>query len=145
MSSSVPCNAIRSVFTRLYAFANNIPSILQCTYYSCKTFLNEQPPMTVLIYLIRFCRKGSSRIFLRRLRSLVSADWWKLCANQSAERKLRKRHRSILLSPIVPYSHDERIVNRRRCLCGHCRDGRLKQNMPRCVKIIFQLFQILKN
>jgi len=55
------------------------------------------------ICILFVTRKGSSRIFLRRLRSLVSADWWKLLANQSADTKLRKRHRNIMLSPIPVY------------------------------------------
>jgi len=47
---------------------------------------------TITIWNLSKCE---SRIFLRRLMSLLSADWWKLCSNQSAGIKLRKCHRNV--------------------------------------------------
>src|ERR1700721_2524085 len=45
--------------------------------------------------------KGEGIIFLRRLRSLVYADWLGRYFNQSPDTKLRKRRRNILPSPLV--------------------------------------------
>src|SRR5580700_9586236 len=47
-----------------------------------------------------------SIIFLRRLRSLVYADWLDRYFNQSPDTKLRKRRRNIMPSPLV-----------RKCIC----------------------------
>src|SRR5580698_4272534 len=46
-----------------------------------------------------------SKIFLRRLRSLVYADWLGRYFNQSPDTKLRKRRRNIMPSPLFNFSY----------------------------------------